>query len=51
MSHFVLSILILTAFVACCTFLILEPLAYIHQNYITKKGPTRPLSFVVLYLL
>lgn len=51
MSHFVLSILILTAFVAYCSFLILELLASMHQNHITKKGPTRPLSFVVLYLL
>ena len=37
MSHFVLSIFILTAFVAYCSFLILEPLASIHQNYITKE--------------
>ena len=51
MSHFALSILVLTAFVAYCSFFILELLAYIHQKYITKKGPTRPLSFVVLYLL
>ena len=51
MSHFALSIFILTVFVAYRSFLILELLAFIHQNYITKKGPTRPLSFVVLYLL
>nr|DAR57820.1 MAG TPA: hypothetical protein [Caudoviricetes sp.] len=51
MPPFVLSIFILTAFVAYCSFLILELLASIHQNYITKKGPTRPLSFVVLCLL
>lgn len=51
MSHFVLSILILTAFVAYRSSLILEFLASIHQNYITKKGPNRPLVFVVLYLL
>lgn len=51
MSHFVLFVFVLTAFVAYRSSLILEFLASIHQNYITKKGPNRPLVFVVLYLL
>lgn len=38
MSHFVLFIFVLTAFVAYRSFLILEFLASMHQNYITKKG-------------
>ena len=44
MSRFVLSIFVLIAFVAYCSFLILKFIPFVHQNYITKKGPTRPMS-------